>query len=86
LVVAADVSRHRRLQKVIDLTLQTFRRIDALINNAGVISRLRVSDISVEDWAYLLAVSLLSPVMMCRLTLHLQAKPGQGDQSHQPWC
>jgi NAD(P)-dependent dehydrogenase (short-subunit alcohol dehydrogenase family) len=70
LVITADVSRFADCQRVIDLTLQTFGRIDALINNAAVIEPfVRISDISVEDWAHLLAVNLLGPVMMCQLAI-----------------
>jgi NAD(P)-dependent dehydrogenase (short-subunit alcohol dehydrogenase family) len=79
LVITADVSQPEDCQKVIDLTMQTFGRIDALINNAGVIEPFaRISDGSIEDWAHHLAVNLLAPMMMCRLAIpHLKQSRGR---------
>ena len=70
LAVEADVSRYEDCQKIIDVTLQTFGRIDALINNAGVIEPFaRISEVNHKDWDYHLMVNLLGPVRLCQLTI-----------------
>ncbi|HEX7974765.1 MAG TPA: SDR family NAD(P)-dependent oxidoreductase [Anaerolineales bacterium] len=70
LPVAGDISRFEDCQRIIDSTLQTFGRIDALINNAGTIEPLApVSEARPEDWAYHMAVNLLGPMMMCQLAI-----------------
>jgi NAD(P)-dependent dehydrogenase (short-subunit alcohol dehydrogenase family) len=68
--VTADVSRYDDCQEIIDFTIQTFGRIDALINNAGVIEPFaRISEVNHEDWEHHLKVNLLGPVRLCQLAI-----------------
>jgi NAD(P)-dependent dehydrogenase (short-subunit alcohol dehydrogenase family) len=67
LVVDGDITRYEDCQKVVAQTVRAFGRIDAVINNAGIIGPLGlVSDVRPEDWARTLEVNVLGPLMICR--------------------
>jgi NAD(P)-dependent dehydrogenase (short-subunit alcohol dehydrogenase family) len=68
LSIVGDISRFEDCQKIIENTVQTFGRIDALINNAGTIEPLApISESRHDDWSFHIAVNLLGPMMMCQL-------------------
>lgn len=70
LPAVADISRFEDCQKIIATTLQTFGKIDVLINNAGTIEPLApISEAGQEDWSYHIAVNLLGPVRLCQLAI-----------------
>jgi NAD(P)-dependent dehydrogenase (short-subunit alcohol dehydrogenase family) len=70
LTVTGDISRDEDCQSIIDSTIQTYGRIDALINNAGVIEPFaRIAEVNHEDWDYHLRVNLLGPVRLCQLAI-----------------
>ena len=67
LVVDGDITRYEDCQKIVAQTVQAFGRIDAVINNAGIIGPLGlIADVRTEEWAHTLEVNVLGPVMMCR--------------------
>lgn len=66
-VVAGDISDYAVCQAIVQQAVQAFGRIDALINNAGIIGPLRlVADLPPEEWRRTLEVDLLGPVWLCR--------------------
>jgi NAD(P)-dependent dehydrogenase (short-subunit alcohol dehydrogenase family) len=70
LAIPGDVSRFEDCKNIIDQTMQTFGRIDALINNAAVIEPFGpISGVSPEEWSRHLGVNLLGPMMMCQLAI-----------------
>jgi NAD(P)-dependent dehydrogenase (short-subunit alcohol dehydrogenase family) len=70
LVVPGDVSRTEDCQNIVDRTVQTFGRIDALINNAGVIEPLGpLAEVQSTAWAQHMEVNLLGPVRLCQLAI-----------------
>jgi len=70
LVVAGDVSRFEDCRNIVEKTVQTFGRIDALINNAGVIEPFdSVADVQLDAWAQHMAINLLGPMMLCKLAI-----------------
>ncbi|MGE5603406.1 MAG: SDR family NAD(P)-dependent oxidoreductase [Nitrososphaerales archaeon] len=79
LAVAGDISRLEDCRKIIDATLSTAGRIDALVNNAGTIEPLaQIAETRPEEWAHQIAVNLLGPMMMCRLAVpHLRETRGR---------
>ena len=67
LVVVGDISRYDVCQEIVTRTIQAFGRIDAVINNAALISPLSpVADLPPDEWAHTLEVNLLGPVLLCR--------------------
>lgn len=66
-VVAGDISDYAVCQAIVTEAMQSFGRIDAVINNAGIIGPLsRVTDLPPEEWKRTLEVNLLGPVWLCR--------------------
>src|SRR5512143_2110293 len=70
LAVAGDVSRQEDCQAIIDRTLNEFGRIDALVNNGGVIEPIApIGEANLQAWERNLAINLLGPVMLTHMAL-----------------
>lgn len=70
LVFTADVSSSDACRKAVDLTLDRFGRIDAVVNNAGIIQP--ISSIALtepDDWRYNIEVNLLGPLYMVKAAI-----------------
>src|ERR1700682_752794 len=48
--VSADVSDAGEIKKLVDTTLQSFQRINVLVNNAGVLLAGTAESLSEDDW------------------------------------
>lgn len=79
LAVTADVSRFEDCQNIIEQTLLTFGRIDALVNNAAVIEPFgSIADIAPEEWNHHMSVNVNGPLMLCQLAIpHLRQTQGR---------
>lgn len=66
------------VKQVVDLTMETWGRIDALINSAGHGPRAPVLDISDEDWHQGMEVYFLSAVRSIRLVAPIMESQGGG--------
>jgi NAD(P)-dependent dehydrogenase (short-subunit alcohol dehydrogenase family) len=66
------------VQRIVDLTLQRFGRIDALVNSAGHGPRAPILDISDEDWRKGMDIYFLSAVRPIRLVAPIMAAQGGG--------
>ncbi len=64
--IAGDVSRLEDVQGIFSRTIQTFGKIDILINNAGIWPTAFVEDMTHQQWNNTLAVDLTGPFLMCR--------------------
>lgn len=70
LIVTADVSSYDACSSVVELTLGRFGRIDALVNNAGIIQPISsVSRAEPDAWRYNIEVNLLGPFNMIRAAI-----------------
>jgi NAD(P)-dependent dehydrogenase (short-subunit alcohol dehydrogenase family) len=70
LVIAADVSNPITCQQIVDTVLKQYKKIDALVNNAGVISPLTdIAHVDIDQWRYALEVNLLGPFYLTRFAL-----------------
>jgi NAD(P)-dependent dehydrogenase (short-subunit alcohol dehydrogenase family) len=74
----ADVSKVEDIKRLIDHTVETFGRIDCLINNAGWHPPHKpIDDFAVEDFRSLLDLNLVSIFAACKLALpHLRRAKG----------
>ncbi len=70
LVIPADVSNPMACQHIVDIVLKQFKKIDALVNNAGVISPLAdIAHADIDQWRHALEVNLLGPFYLTRFAL-----------------
>ncbi len=74
----ADVTRAEDCQRVVDRTLHEFGGIHALFNNAGIIRRASILELTEEDWDRVMAVNVKSIFLMSRLVVPIMAKAGGG--------
>lgn len=59
-ICRADVSKREEVKKLIKFTLNKFKNIDILINNAGIAKLQMFSDITDEDWNDMININLNS--------------------------
>lgn len=56
----ADVSKREEVKRLVEFTLNKFKNIDVLINNAGISQTMLFTDITDEEWNNMIAVNLNS--------------------------
>ncbi len=75
--IAADVSTSEGVAHAVGETVERFRRLDALVNNAGTSRAMRFEDATDETWQADLDLKLFGAVRATRLALpHLRAAGG----------
>jgi NAD(P)-dependent dehydrogenase (short-subunit alcohol dehydrogenase family) len=73
-----DVTRAADCQRAVERTLQEFSAIHVLFNNAGIIRRASVLELSEEDWDHTMAVNVKSIFLMSRQVIPSMIKAGGG--------
>ena len=63
-IFKADVSKKEEVKKLVQFTIEKFKTIDVLINNAGISQTKLFTDITDEDWNNMMAVNLNSVFYM----------------------
>jgi NAD(P)-dependent dehydrogenase (short-subunit alcohol dehydrogenase family) len=77
-VLEADVSKSDQVAKVVEFSLQTFSRIDALVNNAAIGPLGTILDTPEEVWDRVIAVNLRGPFLTCKAVIPHMIKQGGG--------
>lgn len=73
----ADISKENECTELIEKVFSLRGQIDVLVNNAGIMRRGNILDISVQDWNDLFAVNINSMFHLCRAALpHMIAGGG----------
>lgn len=78
LAVPADVSDADEIKKLVQLTLQKFERIDALVINAGGPPPGQFLDLAPEDWEDATDLTLMSAVRLCYAVAPVMKTQGAG--------
>jgi NAD(P)-dependent dehydrogenase (short-subunit alcohol dehydrogenase family) len=73
-----DVIRASDCERAVQQTLREFGGIHVLFNNAGIIRRATVVELSEEDWDRVMAVNVKSIFVMSRQVIPIMAKAGGG--------
>jgi NAD(P)-dependent dehydrogenase (short-subunit alcohol dehydrogenase family) len=74
----ADVTRPADCRRVVERIVHEFGGIHILFNNAGIIRRASVLEISEEDWDAVMAVNVKSIFLMSREVIPIMARGGGG--------
>jgi len=73
-----DVASARDCQRVVAVALREFGSVHILFNNAGIIRRASVLELTEEDWDRVMDVNTKSIFLMSREVIPLMAKEGGG--------
>jgi len=73
-----DVTRATDCQRLVERAIREFGRIDILFNNAGIIRRATVLDLSEDDWDRVMAVNVKSIYLLSREVIRHMRKAGGG--------
>jgi NAD(P)-dependent dehydrogenase (short-subunit alcohol dehydrogenase family) len=65
-------------ERVAERTLREFGGIHVLFNNAGIMRRASVTELSEQDWDRVMAVNVKSIFLMSRLVIPIMAEAGGG--------
>ncbi|GAA2079724.1 glucose 1-dehydrogenase [Streptomyces albiaxialis] len=75
--VRCDVSRREDCEAAVATAVERFGGVDVLFNNAGIIRRSTVLEITEEDWDLVMAVNIKSVLLLSRLVIpHMTANGG----------
>ncbi|PWA11179.1 hypothetical protein DCC39_09400 [Pueribacillus theae] len=76
--VPCDVTKREDIQRVVDLTVERFERIDTLINNAGMTIKMPAVDFTLEDWNKVLSINLTGAFLFAQAVGKQMIKQKQG--------
>lgn len=76
--IQADVTKEGSIDAVAKAAVKEFGTIDILINNAGIMYRTRILDISLQEWKSTLLVNLTGPFLLTKTVIPLMKKNGYG--------
>ena len=58
LAIKTDVTRHAQVKSLVDAAVNTFGRIDVMINNAGLMPHSPLERLKIEDWERMIDVNI----------------------------
>ena len=74
----ADVTRAEDCRRLVERVIREFGRIDILFNNAGIIRRATILELSEDDWDRVMAVNVKSMYLLSREVIPHMQKQGGG--------
>ena len=69
--IEADLALPDSFKAIADKAQQLFGKVDALINNAGIMFEKTLDDMQLDEWNHMMAVNLTAPVFLCKQLLPL---------------
>ncbi|MBV9497592.1 MAG: glucose 1-dehydrogenase [Acidobacteria bacterium] len=76
--MVCDVSQGEQVQRVVDAAMQTFGRVDILINNAGISWGERPETMAVEQWRRVLDTNLTGAFLFAQAAGKVMLAAGRG--------
>lgn len=79
IAIPCDVTRYWEVEAAVNATIDTFGRVDVLINNAGAIEPIsHLADADPDEWAHVVDINLKGVFNGMRAVLPLMRKAGSG--------
>lgn len=78
IALCCDVSKAADCRRAVQETVAAFGGVDILFNNAGIIRRATVLEITEEEWDRAMAVNVKSIYLMSRYAIPIMAEAGGG--------
>ena len=69
--IEADLAQSDSFKAIADAAQQLFGKVDALINNAGIMFEKTLDDMQLDEWNRMMAVNLTAPVFLSKQLLPL---------------
>ena len=69
LPIQADVSRFEDVQRLVEVVIETYDRVDIMVNNAGIGGGSNIHNHDVDLWDRVMATNLRGPFMLAREVL-----------------
>jgi 3-oxoacyl-[acyl-carrier protein] reductase len=77
-ILYADVTQFADCEKLVELVMERFGRIDVLINNAGIAAETPFLNIEEEEWNNIININLTGMFFVAQSVCRLMAKRGKG--------
>lgn len=78
IALEADVTDETQVQNAVDQILERFERINILVNNAGVLHHVPITEKTVADFEKIMKVNLTGAFIMCKAVVPVMKKIGGG--------
>ena len=78
LAVATDISCEVQVQRMVEIALNSFGRIDVLVNNAGISWWSSVEELAVDKWDEIMAVNLRGAFLCSKAVIPAMRDQGGG--------
>lgn len=80
IAIAGDVSKQEDVEKLVNKTIDTYGRIDVLVNNAGVLDNyLSADNMTDEVWDRVFDINVTGPMRLIREVLKHMVKENKGN-------
>ena len=77
--LAIDVSSPKQVKKLVTFTIKKFKKIDILINNAGIYGpKGYIEKINWDDWVKTIKINLFGSILLCRAVIPYFKKNNKG--------
>lgn len=76
--VSANVSKKKDIERIVQIALNEFRKIDFLFNNAGITRRCPSEDYLEKDWDDVISVNLKAPFLLAQNVAKVMIEQGGG--------
>ena len=76
--LVTDIKKRNDLMALVDLAIETFGRLDVMVNNAGISRLSRIDDLQIDDWEEMIDVNLKGTLYGIAAALPIFKKQGSG--------